>query len=59
MLICVEQQEGLLSRLKVGSRVGLQESQALRQALLATLVVAMFGTSLDAMANLNQFEANT
>jgi hypothetical protein len=43
----------------VGGREGLRESRTLRQALVATLVVAMFGTSLDAMADLNQIEANT
>ncbi len=43
----------------MGGREGLRESRTLRQALVATLVVAMFGTSLDAMADLNQIEANT
>lgn len=43
----------------MGGREGLQESRTLRQALVATLVVAIFGTSLDVVADLNQIEANT
>jgi len=43
----------------VGGRGGLQESQTLKHALVVTLVVAMFGTNLDAMVDLNQIEANT
>ncbi|CAM6023526.1 unnamed protein product [Sphagnum balticum] len=35
------------------------ESRALRQAMAAALAAAVLGTSLDAMADLNQFEANT
>jgi hypothetical protein len=42
----------------VSSEAG-SESRALRQAMAAALAAAVLGTSLDAMADLNQFEANT
>ncbi len=50
---------GSAFRAEVGRQRGAAESRALRQAMAAALAAAVLGTSLDAMADLNQFEANT
>ncbi len=51
--------EGSPFRVEVGRYRVVAKSWALRQAMVVAFAATMFNTSLDAMANLNQFEANT